>query len=162
MKIPDVFPLIFDYETNAEDRESKYELIRTIIDNSLADKVDFKTVIDNHKTIVCELSKLLLEEPDEIEIRLVDIYNYPEMLKEYRDSLEKYAYESMDDDPIDTDTESETETDSESETDQAYRKLVVVDSDRLQSLERIIAINSVITILVSIANIIGIYYTFNK
>lgn len=167
MKIPEVFPLIFDYETSADDRESKYQLIRAIIDNSLADKGDFKTVIDSHETIVSEVSKLLKEEPEEIESLLVDIFNYPEILEEYNDSLEKYAYETIDDDPIDTeddDADADDEADDEAEEDDDeevdYKPFIVVESDRLQALERIVAINAVITVVVSVLNIVSIFYTY--
>ena len=177
MKVPEVFPLIFDYETSADDRESKYQLIRAIIDNKLANKNNFKSVIENHETIVSEVSKVLNEEPEDIEALLVDIFNYPEVLDEYGDSLEKYVYETVDDDPIDTDEEEEDDDDEADADDEAddddededdeeedyisiSKPFIIVESDRLQALEKIVAINALVTVFVSALNIAALYYAY--
>ena len=90
MKIPEVFPLIFDYEKNIDHREQKYTIIRMVLDMGLASKEDFQSMIENHDNIVTNVSEVLNESKDYVEANLVGIYNYPEILAEYNSILGKY------------------------------------------------------------------------
>lgn len=178
MRVPDVFPMIYDYEFDSSDREEKYDLIRCILDKKLADKGNFKTVIENHDTIKKEVAASLNVTEDFVEEMLTDIYNYPEIMMTYKDDVSKFEYEVLDDDTDhdsededeededDEEEEDEDEDDEDDEDDEKYsqeaeERIIEVDYDSsISRIEKKVKLNLVVSCLtlgISILNVVGFF-----
>lgn len=142
MRIPEVFSLIFNYEKNPNEKEHKYIVMRKILDENLAEKDDFATIVENHDSIIKNLMPLLDKDYDTIEERLVDIYNYPEIMSEYASLCEEYKYDTISDDDSEYDDSEEedindvpelidTSSDSEEDTNDVP-ELIDTSSDEME------------------------------
>lgn len=116
MKIADVFAYVYDYEKKGKFRELKYLILRTILVEKLANKKDFGNVIKNHDAIVEQVAKLIKQDDEYVDAALIEIYNYPEVYKKYRDVLnEELQFDEVlpEDDTEDDDTEDDDTDDHE-------------------------------------------------
>jgi hypothetical protein len=110
MRIPEVFTYIYDNEENAKAKENKYRIIRTILVECLANKNDFRSVIENHDYIVVQVSKVLKQRDSVIDMHLVEIYNYPEIYETYSDLLKPYEIGCDDDESCNSLSDEDDET----------------------------------------------------
>ena len=161
MRTADVFTYIYEHAKSSQDREVKYFLIRGILVENLADKADFGSVIMNHESIVESLSNLVVSMSKEyIDANLVEIYNYPEIVEEYKDVVEPFFIQqeedSAQDDDDDTDTEFEVETNSDSDSDSEEEEHIidvpVANNDVVNTKLNIILLFSTLTFVVSTLN----------
>lgn len=144
MRIPDVFPLVYDYDSDQDEREFKYKVLRTILDTGLVDKNEFITVIENHKEVVAAVASAMDSEEEWVEELIVDMYNYPEIMQEYGALLDEYRYEVLDDSAHDSDEddgsesdEDDTETDTTSNSED--EKVIEVEEDDVMLPEEFVA-----------------------
>ena len=173
MKIAELFPLVFDYESNSKQKDIKYNIIRAILNFHLADKHDVASIIRNH-TFVCNELKEILVEFKHIESHLTDMYSYPEVFREYAELVEAVQVnsqdnddgvdveevddeevddeevddEEVDDEEVDDDDEEVDDDDEEVEVEDDNEKIVEYQEDTLTSrIERIVKINTAISLL---------------
>jgi len=147
MRISELFPLIFEHEKTKDAREEKYVIVRTILDEKLADKDDFISIIDNHSNIVVEVAHVLGETQDVIEERLTDIYNYPYIKAAFGERL--IEYKPLEESEDEEDYEPNNEPNKDNSIDQTQEEKVInvdIDTD-LSKFTKILKWN---TILVSV------------
>lgn len=124
MRVFEVFQLIDQHEENDE-RNDKMNLFRHIIELcEYIDTDDFGSIIQNHEKIVEQFNanKFYMNMNDGknndyiISDYMTDVYNYPEIMAEYKDILEEYEYYVVTEDEknvIDGDVECEQGTDED-------------------------------------------------
>jgi hypothetical protein len=171
MKIADVFAHIYDNETpndqlktrkQIKDRERKYQIIRTILVEKLADKNDFSHVIINHDDIVERVAELTGEDKVAIDAALIEIYNYPEIIAEYTDIIDE-DLKFGDDDGEDQDDDEEDEDDEDDDDDDESSDIHVVDvnmnSDTMNIFNSLNRKMTLITLFSFVTMSLGIYET---
>lgn len=87
MRVPEVFSMIFENEKVA-DRHLKYEIFRTILDQSLVDKNNFVSVIESFPRICEDVADLLNTPEEDVRNALLDVFSYPDIRTKFQHDLE--------------------------------------------------------------------------
>jgi hypothetical protein len=169
MKIADVFAHIYDNETpndqlktrkQIKDRERKYQIIRTILVEKLADKNDFSHVIINHDDIVERVAELTGEDKVAIDAALIEIYNYPEIIAEYTDIIdEDLKFGDDDGEDQDDDDDEEDDDDDDDESSDIHVVDVNMNSDTMNIFNSLNRKMTLITLFSFVTMSLGIYET---
>lgn len=177
MRVPEVFSVIHEQESNYYLRERKFTIIRAILTERLADKNDFKSVIEKHTDIVKRLNIITVMSEPEIEEALIDIYNYPVIREEYDELVKDFVFEIIkdeegqlnDDTEIDEDDEHEPESeddDDDDDEDEPYEETDDEDEDyevheqdlrRLNTKMTMTLIFSSVTFILSVVNTLALF-----